>query len=176
MDRIRNLIFCITFIFISIPGINAQFASSASATGHVIAEVIPVFSATETAQMNFGRFSPGPAGGEIILTPESTVSVLGSVYSGTGTHNAASFYISGDAGASFTVTLPNDPVVLRHTSSAKTMVIDDWVSNPVGGIGAGILHEGSKVVYVGATLKVGRLEDNPVGIYAGTYTITFDFN
>lgn len=176
MDWFRNLIFCLTFIFISIPGIKAQFASSASATGHVIAEVIPVFSATETAQMNFGRFSPGPAGGEIILTPESTVSVQGSVYSGTGTHNAASFYISGDADASFTVTLPNDPVVLRHTSSAKTMLIDDWVSNPVGGIGAGILQEGSKVVYVGATLKVGRLEDNPVGIYAGTYTITFDFN
>jgi len=138
--------------------------------------VIPVFSATETAQMNFGRFSPGPEGGEIILTPDGTVSVLGSVYKGTGAHNAASFFVSGDADASFTVTLPDDPVVLKHVSSAKTMVIDDWISNPGAGIGAGILQEGSKVVYVGATLKVGRLEDNPVGIYAGTYTITFDFN
>jgi hypothetical protein len=31
-------------------------------------------------------------------------------------------------------------------------------------------------VYVGATLDVGTLNDNPVGIYTGSYTITFDFN
>jgi hypothetical protein len=34
--------------------------------------------ASETTQLNFGKFSPGPEGGKIILTPESTVSVLGS--------------------------------------------------------------------------------------------------
>lgn len=176
MDRLRNLFFCLLAIFITGPLVNAQFASTASATGHVIAEVIPVFSAEETSQLNFGRFSPGPAGGEIVLTPESTVSLLGSVYQGTGTYNAASFYVSGDVNASFTITLPDQPVILRHVSGAKTMVIEDWVSNPGAGIGAGILQEGSKTVYVGATLKVGRLEDNPAGIYAGTYTITFDFN
>jgi hypothetical protein len=176
MARLRNLSFCLILILISVPRINSQVSSSASATGHVNAEVIPVFSATETAQMNFGRFSPGLSGGEIILTPDGAVLVLGSVFSGTGTHNAASFYVSGDADASFTITLPGDPVVLKHVSSAKTMVIDNWVSNPGEGIGAGILADGSKVVFVGATLKVGSLADNPVGVYAGTYTITFDFN
>jgi len=39
-----------------------------------------------------------------------------------------------------------------------------------------MLENGAQTVYVGATLKVGSLIDNPVGIYTGTYTITFDFN
>jgi hypothetical protein len=150
--------------------------NSAQAVGHINAEVIPVFSATETSQMNFGRFSPGPLGGEILLTPESTISVLGSVFTGTGAHNAASFYVTGDSDASYTITLPDSPVILRHVSTAKTMVIEDWISNPGTGTGAGILRDGYQVVNVGATLKVGNLDDNPVGVYAGTYTITFDFN
>jgi hypothetical protein len=176
MRRLVYKIFSLIFFFISSLGMHAQVSSSVSATGHVIAEVIPIFSASETAQLNFGRFSPGPQGGEIILTPESTISVMGSVFAGSGLHNAASFYVSGDNDASFTVTLPSAPVVLQHVSSPKKMVIENWMSDPGTGVGAGILQDGSRTVYVGATLKVGTLQDNPVGIYAGTYTITFDFN
>jgi len=154
----------------------AQVTPPASATGHVLAEIIPVFSASETTQLNFGRFAPGPQGGEIVLTPESTISVLGSVFKGTGTHNAASFYVSGDVDAAYSITLPANPVTLTHTGNAKTMVVDDWVSIPSTGLGAGMLQEGFQEVYVGATLKVGTLKDNPVGIYTGSYIITFDFN
>ncbi len=154
----------------------AQGVSTVSATGHIFAEIIPVFSVNETSQLNFGRFSPGPQGGKIILTPQSTMSVLGSVFKGTGSHNAASFYVSGDADASYSISLPASPVMLTHTANAKTMLIEDWVSVPEPGIGTGILQDGFQIVYVGATLKVGTLYDNPVGIYTGTYEITFDFN
>jgi len=153
----------------------AQDPTSASATGHVIAEIVPVFSASETSQLNFGRFSPGPQGGKIILTPQNTVSVLGSVFKGTGTHNAASFYVTGDDAAAYSITLPTSPVVLTHTASAKTMIVDDWISVPSSGIGTGMLQDGYQIVYVGATLNIGTLHDNPVGIYTGTYIITFDF-
>lgn len=177
MQRLKKIFFCLIVIFVASESfLLAQTASSVSATGHVTAEVIPVFSATETAQMNFGRFSPGPQGGEIILSPQNSISVLGSIYKGTGMYNAAAFYISGDTDAAFTITLPGGPVVLTHQSVAKTMVIEDWISIPAPGTGAGILYDGSQTVYVGATLKVGTLQDNPVGVYAGTYMITFDFN
>ena len=59
------------------------------------------------AQLNFGRFSPGPQGGKMILTPQSTISVIGSVFKGTGSYNAASFYVSGDADAAYSITLPD---------------------------------------------------------------------
>lgn len=177
MRGLKKLFFCLIVVFIQVaPYAHSQTGVAVSATGHVIAEIISVFSATETSQMNFGRFTPGYQGGEIILTPESTISVLGSVQAGLGMHNAASFSITGDPNASFTVSLPDEPVVLKHVSTAKTMIIDEWMSTPNPGTGAGILFNGEQIVYVGATLKVGSLEDNPVGTYAGTYTVTFDFN
>jgi len=146
------------------------------ATGHIVAEIIPVFTASETSQLNFGRFAPGPAGGQITVTPDNGISVLGNLYRGTGTHNAASFHVSGEVDAAFSITLPEDHVVLTHMQSAKTMVVSNWMSDPLPGPGAGMLQNGFQIVNVGATLNVGNLHDNPVGIYTGTYSITFDFN
>jgi hypothetical protein len=99
----------------------------------------------------------------------------GSIYKGPGSHNAASFYVSGDADAAYSITLPSGPVVLTHISNAKTMVVEDWISVPAAGTGTGMLQGGFQVVNVGATLKVGTLYDNPVGIYVGSYNISFDF-
>jgi hypothetical protein len=157
MKRLFYFIISLICLLLFIAGGEAycQASPPTSATGHVNAEVVPIFTASETTQMNFGKFSPGPQGGEIILTPESTISVLGSVYKGTGTHNAASFYVSGDVDATYTITLPTSPVILTHISNAKTMKIEDWMSIPSTGTGAGKLHDGFQVVLVGATLKVG---------------------
>lgn len=155
--------------------LQAQGFSNASVTGHVNAEVVSAFSAMETSQMNFGRFSPGPDGGEIILTPQGTISVLGSVARSGGIHNAASFFLSGDINATFSVTLP-ESTILTNTADAKTMAIKDWMSIPAPGMATGTLQDGAQTVYVGATLEVGTIADNPIGIYTGSYTITFDFN
>jgi hypothetical protein len=56
------------------------------------------------------------------------------------------------------------------------MLADNWTSSPSPGIGTGILRDGFQVVYVGATLRIGTLSDNPIGSYAGTFEITFEFN
>lgn len=154
----------------------AQTAPPVSVTGHITAEVITTLAAVETSQLNFGRFSPGPQGGELMVTPENTISVLGSVWPGSGTHNAASFYVTGDPGIAYTITLPSEPVIITHMGTARTMRVEDWRSVPAPTPGAGMLADGAQTVYVGATLKVGTINDNPVGVYTGTYAITFDFN
>ena len=156
--------------------LQAQNPQQASVTGHVFAEVISAFSAVETSQMNFGRFSPGPYGGQIILTPQGTISVIGSVISGSGIHNAASFYVTGDCYTSFSINQPKSPATLTNMSGAKTMRVSNWVSVPSTRPGAGTLQDGFLAVYVGATLEVGTMNDNPVGTYTGSYSITFDFN
>ncbi len=176
MEGLKRDFTSLIFLFILGGSLFGQAIAPATATGEIFAEVIPVFSASQTSQMNFGKFSPGAQGGEIILSPESVVSVLGSVYSGSGLRNAASFFVSGDQDAIYSVSLPTEPVVIRSISADKTMVVDNWVSVPDEGIGTGILQNGSQTVFVGATLKVGTLNDNPVGIYTGSYTVTFDFN
>lgn len=160
----------------AVGSLQAQNPLQASVTGHVFAEIIAAFSAVETSQMNFGRFSPGPYGGQIILTPQGSVSVMGSVVQGSGIHNAASFYVTGDTYTSFSISLPKSPAILTNTTNAKTMLVSNWLSVPSPGPGGGTLKDGFQTVYVGATLEVGLLSDNPVGIYTGTYTITFDFN
>ena len=179
MTMKRVLIYIVNLLFafmLAGSGLHGQSLASASASGDIFAEVIPVFSASETAQMNFGKFSPGPQGGEIILSPENYVSVLGSVYAGGGMQRAASFYVSGDADAIYSISLPSGPVLITNTRSAQTMRVEDWASSPEPGVGTGLLQNGFQVVNVGATLKVGTLRDNPVGIYKGSYTVTFDFN
>jgi hypothetical protein len=177
MKRLRlNPISLICLLFAAAFTAGAQAQVSSTVTGHITAEVISTLSAIETSQMSFGKFSPGPQGGDLILTPQNTISVLGSVWPGSGTHNAASFYVTGDPGIAYTITLPASPVTISHMGTARTMTVEEWQSVPEATPGAGMLENGSQTVYVGATLKVGNLNDNPVGIYTGTYSITFDFN
>ncbi len=145
-------------------------------TGHVSAEVITSLAAMETAQLNFGRFAPQSAGGQVTITPQGTQSATGTIALGSGTHNAASFYISGESGALFSITLPNGPVTLTNTTNSKTMVVTNWISLPSQGMGIVIPDRGSQVVLVGASLVAGTNNDNPVGIYTGTYSITFSYN
>ncbi|HCC71036.1 MAG TPA: hypothetical protein DEQ09_07800 [Bacteroidales bacterium] len=67
-------------------------------------------------------------------------------------------------------------MIITNVSGARTMVVDNWMSIPSQGAGTGLLQNGFQVVYIGATLKIGNLNDNPVGVYRGSYIITFDFN
>jgi hypothetical protein len=175
----KQLLTYFTLLFlVAIAGnrLQAQSPMQASATGHITAEVVAAVTAIETSQMNFGRFSPGPSGGQIILTPQGNVSILGSIIKGSGLHNAASFYVTGDSNTAFSINLPESPATLTNTTNAKTMLVRNWGSVPVSGPGGGTLQDGVRTVYIGATLEVGSLADNPVGIYTGTYTVTFDFN
>ena len=56
------------------------------------------------------------------------------------------------------------------------MQVTGWQSIPAPGVGAGKLTGGSVTVQVGAALNVGDVNANPVGIYTGSYSITFTYN
>ena len=157
---------------LSINKSNAQ----ATVTAQVFAEVIPALTATEITLMSFGKFSPETQGGSVVITPDGSRSVTGTVALTGGSHNPGSFYITGESNATFSIILPAQPALLTNTSNSKTMEVKNWVSIPQPGIGTGLLSEGSQEVKVGATLIVGSMENNPVGIYTGTYAITFGYN
>jgi len=166
------LSFSLFLLLSKAPVVNAQ----ASVTAQAFAEIIAALTATETAQLNFGRFSPETQGGKVVLTPDGVRSAQGTVVLGGGGHNSASFYITGEYNATFSITLPSGPTVLTNTLNARTMQVSDWQSYPAPGIGVGKLNGGSMSVQVGAVLNVGTMNDNPVGIYSGTYAITFSYN
>ena len=168
------LLFCGITIFLvaMVPEAKAQVTMSATAT----AEVIEALSTKETSQLNFGRFSPKAQGGKIILTPEGTISVQGNVVLEGGTQNAASFSITGQYDATFSISLPLGPETLINFKNDKTIQVSDWKSSPAQGIGAGILTSGELTVRIGASLTVGDMNANPVGIYSGSYAVTFGYN
>jgi len=158
-------------------GKNAQTVQAqASISARAFAEVIAALTATETSQLNFGRFSPEEQGGQIYLSPQGVRHATGTLALSGGAFAPAAFYITGAREASFSITLPSTPAVLTNVVSSKTMLVSDWESDPPAGIGTGKLNGGSLAVNVGATLTVGNAEDNPVGIYTGTYSITFAYN
>jgi hypothetical protein len=174
MLRLRQILFSLVLASGLSFSISAQVVSTA--TGHITAEIISAFAAEETSELNFGKFSPGMSGGELTLTPQGSVMVLGSVYAGSGFRSPGSFTVTGDVDATYSITLPNEPVYITNTKNSRTMLVDRWISYPSAGTGTGQLQNGYQVVYIGATLKMGNLSDNPVGIYSGSYTVTFDFN
>jgi hypothetical protein len=38
------------------------------------------------------------------------------------------------------------------------------------------LPDGSRIISVGATLSIGPVDENPVGMYAGSFELTFSYN
>ena len=167
-------LFISIFVFsvTSVSIVKAQVSITANAT----AEVIKALTAKEESQLNFGRFSPETQGGKVILTPDGVRTAQGTVILGNGAHNAASFYITGEYDATFSVSLPSGPALLTNILNSKTMQVSDWQSYPAPGIGVGKLNGGEMKVQIGAVLTVGTMTENPVGIYAGIYAITFVYN
>jgi hypothetical protein len=165
------------FVLAALPILTgSKLQAQVRVTGHISAEVITSLSAMETAQLNFGRFAPQSAGGQITITPQGIQTATGTIALGSGTHNAASFFISGESGALFSITLPNGSVFLTNTMNSKTMTVANWISDPQQGMGIILPERGTQVVLVGATLVAGTSYDNPVGVYTGTYSITFGYN
>jgi len=151
--------------------------SQVSINAHASAEVIQALIASETAALNFGRFSPEAAGGEIRLSPEGIRSSTGSVSLGGGLYNPAIFNVSGQPDFNLVVNLPANPILLTNSTNGKTMQIYNWVSIPaISSSGIKIQSSGLLTLNVGATLKVGSMNDNPVGMYNGTYAVTFSYN
>lgn len=150
--------------------------SQASITAQAFAEVISALTATETSQLNFGKFSPEVQGGQVIVTPDGIRSTNGAVILSGGIAKSGIFYITGTPEAMFSIQLPNGPAVLTHQNSSKTMMVNNWISYPNAGNGTGVLANGQQFVYLGATLNVGSLLDNPVGLYSGAFNLTFAYN
>jgi hypothetical protein len=156
--------------------LTARGYAQESVTASMFAEVIAALTANEQSQLSFGKFSPETNGGEIHLSPQGVRSVTGNVILSGGGHNAGSFIITGEDQATFSITLPSGQSILTNITGSKTMTVTGWESTPAPGIGVGVLNGGTLEVKVGATLLVGSMNDNPVGIYTGSYVITFAYN
>lgn len=149
--------------------------AQATATGHISAEVIDAITAFESTPMSFGRFSTGDQGGSIIVPSNGAAISTSTVITADSNINPATFSVSGAKNATFSVTLPEGPALLTSTSG-DTMEVSDWTASSGQGNDEYVLAGGTQKVSVGATLRVGSINNNPKGVYSGSYKVTFAYN
>lgn len=161
-------------VFLSIP-FNGRTQESVSALATISVNIIAPLTATEALQLNFGRFYPGNSGGSIVISPTGDVTATSTVAIDNSPRNPGAFVINGESNSLINVSLPKSPISITNDKS-NHMIVDNWVATPNNEESGICLTDGSQKVLVGATLNIGTLEQNPKGIYTGTYQITFSYN
>lgn len=164
----RKLICIVLLLFLMVTG---RLYAQHTVTAEVFAEIITALTAQENQPLSFGRFSPEATGGVIQIRPDGIRESRGAVIPTGVNHSPASFYVTGHLKAQFEVILPEGPVLLFREGGSETLTVKDFEINNNGDMW--VLDDGTKVVNLGATLEVGSIEDNPTGMYSGSYSIIF---
>jgi spore coat protein U-like protein len=144
--------------------------NTASASANATARIITPISISKTADLNFGDVVPSGVAGTVTVTSAGVRSSAGGASLGNGTGvTAAAFTVSGQASATYAITLPASTTI---TSGANSMTVDTFTSNPsgTGALSAG----GTQPLAVGANLNVG-INQAP-GTYTGTFSVTVAYN
>jgi len=152
----------------------AQVATAA--TGNAKATLAGAISLTETTGLNFGGIvngltNPATATVQVFDTGAATTYGAG-VSAADASATRGIFSVSGDAGLSYTVSLPASPITI--TDGASTMNVGTFTSSSLSGTNT--LVGGTDTLYVGATLTVSDPTINANGVYLGTYTINVNYN
>jgi hypothetical protein len=158
------------YLFIIFFLINISVYSQVSVTGTAYTEIVPLATAKETVQLNFGRFSPDAGGGSITISYDGIRVATGLVTLLDGPFSQGTFAVSGSENNSLSVILPVTLQLLYHNKSINTVYLDKWTFNIPE------TTTGSRLVYIGATLNFRSLEINPAGFYSGTYQVIFFYN
>lgn len=123
--------------------------------------------------LNFGMISQGGSGGTVIVLPDGSRSVTGSVIAinqGSAVFPAI-FEVEGPAGTM--ITLQNGPDVTLSGSNGGTMSLHIGSSNPVSPFINTVVPPGRTQVMIGGTLTVGNAVSSKPGNYNGTFSIIF---
>ncbi len=150
-------------------------AKEVAASAMLSVSIVVPIAARETSQLSFGKFYPGQKGGTITVNPQGNSESSFGIIITASVPTAGIFAISGQGDATYAINLPNGPAILTN-GDGNTMEVSNWVSFPENGDAKVRLAGGSQEVRVGATLRMGSLDQNPKGVYSGRYEITFGYN
>ena len=153
-------------------GLIGTDAYAASATSNATATVVTPIAISNTGDLAFGKLSAG-TGGTVVVGTDGSRSVGGGnvVLLVGGAGSAATFSVTGDGSATYTITLPGSAATLTREGGAETMSVGTFTSNPSG---TGTLSSGAQTVNVGGTLTVSNAQ--VVGSYTGTFSVSVEYN
>ena len=142
-------------------------AMAADGVGTANASVVAAIAIAENTQMNFGTISSTGTAGTVVLATGGTATDTNVTRLAGGTLAAGAFTISGGSGSAYTITMPASAVTL--TSGSDTMTVSSFTHTA-----SGTLPAATEAINIGATLAVGASQ--AAGTYAGSYTITVNYN
>lgn len=151
-----------------------SFAAPANDTATTSATVVTPIAIAQAQNLSFGEFAAG-TGGTVVLTTGGAASPTGDVVLTGGTTTAAQFTVTGQTGATFSISVTDND--LTHTDTVTTMAFattHDLDATSQNNPASGTLTGGTQTLYVGGTLTVGNAQT--VGVYSGTVTATVNYN
>jgi hypothetical protein len=161
-------------------GFAANTFAQVSATAPALATIVSPIAISKTVDMNFGNVAASAAPGTVDLAPGGGRSVLGGVTlpATTGTVTAASFTVTGQAGFTYSITLPAGATTIGD-GATHAMTVDTWTSNPTP---TGTLTGGTSTLTVGGRLHVAASQ--AAGSYSsavgsggsGDFTVQVNYN
>jgi hypothetical protein len=159
-------------ITLAAQNLNAQ--TNASATAATSAYIVTPIAIAKTIDLNFGNIVPTSAAGTVVVATDGTRSFTGGAYAfanSTGNPTAASFTVTGESGATYSVTVNNPS--FNVTNGSNNMLIDDITTSPSP---TGVLTGGTQTLTVGATLNVTANQAPGLYTNANALQITVAYN
>jgi len=165
----RNVV-SLAVLALAIAGSGSAIAAdaTASATGTVIAPIAIM----KSADLVFGSFASGAAGGTVTLSTLGVRGKTGDVTLFGTTGAAAKFDVTGEGGLTYSIVLT--PTALTKTGGGSETMSFTPQSDSSTGTLAGVGAAGAQSFFVGGELTVGA--GQVPGTYAGSVTATVAYN
>lgn len=169
MKKVTIILSSIILMTIASLSVKAQ-ATSATDDAIATARIITPITLTNTQGLAFGNIAASGAIGTVTISPAGARSHSGGVTpSVIGTFNNAIYSATGEANATYTITLPASVSI---TDGTNNMLVNGFTSDPAAtGLFSGT---GTQTINVGATVNVGASQ--VTGNYSGTYDVTIAYN
>jgi hypothetical protein len=149
----------------------AQFTANGSVNSS--ASVVRILSVSSTSELSFGTFAAGSSAGTVVMSAAGNRSATGGVtLVSTAPGSQGSVNLSGTPSTSYTVSFPGS-VTLTATGGTATMNLGTFTSTLTGGQGS-LNSAGSGSFGIGGTLSVSA--NQPIAVYAGSFTVTLSYN
>ena len=146
-------------------------AQSATASATASATVLTPIAISTTTNMSFGDvYADNVSAGTVVLATTGARSVTGGTTLGATAGAAAAYAVSGNASATYSITLPSTDVTL--VSGANNMIVNTFVHD-AGGSPA-LDGTGNATFNVGATLNVSAAQ--APGAYSASFDVIANYN
>jgi hypothetical protein len=158
------------FAFTNISFGQGNTASGASEVG---ARIITPIAIENNAPLEFGNLLETGSQYTVILDPVTGTTTGASRPTGLeGTIQAASFTVTGEINATYSISVPSEAVTLDNgiEGTANSMTLDNFVSSKY----TGTISETGDTFTVGANLTVNASQ--AAGNYTGTFNVTVNYN